>query len=274
MKQRIKTLILLFVGSFLIDIVTMPLRGFAFVACSTTSFIAYFIFTWWAIAKLGEKVERWKIFIAILCGFLALNLPVRIDMWSTALVSLPDFAMHLLGIFMGAIFAISAKWGRGVTAVLSLAMLLSINWVTNRHIYYVSHGTYSYERCDDVSKATIVDEHGVKVDMQGSLMVLDFWNKGCGYCFQAFPEYQKLFEKYGDKVRFYAVDITDDVGNQEDIALVREEGHTFPIAFISREEARNLFGITRVPNVVVVNPEGKMLFLGSVESCEQYIKDN
>lgn len=274
MKQKIKILILLFIGSFVIDLVTTPLRGVAFVACSITSFIAYFLFTWWAITKFSNKIERWKIFIAILCGFLALNLPVRIAVWSTALVSLPDFVMHLLGVFMGAIFSVSAKWGRVVTAAMSLIMLLSINWVTTRHLYYVNHGTYSHERCDDVSKATIVDEHGVKVEMQGSLMVLDFWNKGCGYCFQAFPQFQKLYEKYGDSIRFYAVDITDSAGNQEDVALVREEGHTFPIAFISRKEARELFGITSVPNVVVVTPEGKMLFLGSVERCEPYIKNN
>ncbi len=39
------------------------------------------------------------------------------------------------------------------------------------------------------------------------LAVVDFWSESCDLCMELMPDYQKLAEKYGEKVKFAKLDI-------------------------------------------------------------------
>jgi len=93
----------------------------------------------------------------------------------------------------------------------------------------------------------------------GKVVVLDFWATWCGPCIQAFPEYQRLHEKYRDnpEIAFYAVNTswrndTREMAQQ----FMRERGFTFPAVYDSLSRASTLLNIRSIPTTLVFDRKG------------------
>jgi len=92
----------------------------------------------------------------------------------------------------------------------------------------------------------------VKVsDFKGKPTVLVFWQVFCHGCKKELPAVSKLAEKYGDKVRFYAV-----VLGTRDILLIeekkREWGFDLPV-LIADYKGKSAFGIFGTPITVILD---------------------
>lgn len=108
---------------------------------------------------------------------------------------------------------------------------------------------------------TVVDAEGNSVnlsDMIGTPIVLNFWASWCPPCKSEMPEFNKVCEELGDKVRFVMVDAVD--GSRETkekgAAYIAQEGFTFPVYYDIEQSAVTEYGIRAFPTSFFIDSDG------------------
>ncbi|MDE5637612.1 MAG: hypothetical protein K2I43_06300, partial [Alistipes sp.] len=142
MKKQTKNLLVLFVVSFALDMATMPLRGIGLHWCSMVSLPLYLALTWYAVVRLSD-VAAWKVALAVLCGWMVVNVPVRVICWNNTIGSLSDAVMHVAGIAAGYLCSFRLRALRiAVLAVCAVlvwqAYPIMIHWIN-----YIECGSWS-----------------------------------------------------------------------------------------------------------------------------------
>lgn len=91
-------------------------------------------------------------------------------------------------------------------------------------------------------------------------VVAAFFKASCPVCQFTFPFLQRLYERYGnDEVAFLGISQDD---AKTTASFVKEYGATFPVALDLKEKgyaASNAYGLTNVPTIFLVDPEGSVL---------------
>lgn len=116
-----------------------------------------------------------------------------------------------------------------------------------------------------------------QLDSQGGkTLVLDFWNTGCGICFQKFPDFDKLKQKYAanPEVAFYAVNL---IQRKQGLSHVKKVTDTFSYRFenlytdsLAAEQCRKLLHIEAVPAMIIINKNAEVVYKGNMNT-EKYI---
>ena len=95
-------------------------------------------------------------------------------------------------------------------------------------------------------------------DFRGKPVLLNFWASWCGPCQMEMPDFQKYYERHGDKVNFVIVNLTD--GQQETVesasAFIKEKGYTFPVYYDTDIDAAMKYGVSAVPVSYFIDAEG------------------
>jgi len=113
-------------------------------------------------------------------------------------------------------------------------------------------------------------------DFAGKYTMLDFWHTSCGVCFQKFPELEKQYAKYNSNsnVAIYSVNVKlpqDKEGVSFEI--ISERGYSFPVLQSGlSEDAKNMFGVTVYPTVIVLDKTGAIVFRGRLEKAISFIE--
>lgn len=108
---------------------------------------------------------------------------------------------------------------------------------------------------------TVYDKDGKPVklsEMTGKPTVVNFWATWCGYCVEELPAFDRAAEKYGDKVNFMIVDLTDGMRETQDAALafLKEKGYTFPAYFDTDSSAAAAYAVQSIPLTLFVDKDG------------------
>ncbi len=96
----------------------------------------------------------------------------------------------------------------------------------------------------------------------GKPLVMNFWATWCPYCVQEMPDFQQLYEEYGDRVSFAFIDATD--GSRETLDAARswlaDNGLTDLPAYYDLDlNATAMFAARALPTTVVVSADGRIL---------------
>ena len=95
-------------------------------------------------------------------------------------------------------------------------------------------------------------------DFRGKPVLLNFWASWCGPCQMEMPDFQKYYERHGDKVNFVIVNLTD--GQQETVEsasdFIAEKGYTFPVYYDTDIDAAMKYGVSAVPVSYFIDAEG------------------
>ena len=98
----------------------------------------------------------------------------------------------------------------------------------------------------DKHNFTMIDKDGNTLklsDLTGKPIVLNFWATWCPYCVQELPDFEELYKKYGDRVNFAVVNVTDGSETVEKAKkFIAEKGYTFPIYFDTMQDGAQKYG--------------------------------
>lgn len=102
---------------------------------------------------------------------------------------------------------------------------------------------------------------------KGKIVVFDFWSTSCGVCFEKFPEFDKVYQKYKhrDDIVLYAVNLPTKRDTQETIMKTIDEhvNYSFPVLLAKEDsECWTQFKIRGVPHLMIIDKTGKVFFNG------------
>lgn len=107
-----------------------------------------------------------------------------------------------------------------------------------------------------------------KEDLEGRVVLLDFWTYACIECLETIPDMKELQERFGDKLLVVGVH-SGRFANEKNSQSIREAiikyDITYPVIDDSNLKIWSKFQIKAWPTVVLINPRGKVetVFEGS-----------
>ena len=81
-------------------------------------------------------------------------------------------------------------------------------------------------------------------------------------------DYQKLYERFGDKLRFVMLNACDTSAEVTSArSYLAENAFSFPVYYDAEHRVLQQFGITTLPTTIVLSPEGHVLLrrVGQIE---------
>ena len=89
----------------------------------------------------------------------------------------------------------------------------------------------------------------------GTVVVLDFWYRGCPWCIKAMPQLKKLRERFGDKsLALFGVNVDRDI---EDARFVADKLELNYPTLLS-EQTQEAYGVTGYPTIIIIDPAGRV----------------
>lgn len=87
-------------------------------------------------------------------------------------------------------------------------------------------------------------------------LLVNFWTSWCGPCQAEAPLLQALYEKYGDRIDFYAVNVTSDDKRESVDQFVETYGWTFPVLLDENGRLAELYRVMGYPTSFIIDRDG------------------
>lgn len=210
-----------------------------------------------------KQTMQWKIIVGIsaLLPVLIGYLPMYIRDFDGMRVALPSTIAHVAGVFFGYVMSNATQQFK---LGMSLVLIPSALWVSTQGYELWMHklhfDSYSGSNNEKLPNFSLRDERGSVVNiasLKGKFVVLDFWNTGCGACFQKFPLLEQYHERYltNASVKFYAVNIPLSRDKPRDANnIIKKKSYKFPVLYAAERSLATLFKVRVYPTVVVIDP--------------------
>jgi len=92
---------------------------------------------------------------------------------------------------------------------------------------------------------------------KGKVILLNFWATWCGPCRAEIPGLIDLQNKYKDQLQIIGMDIDDEESDVRDV--MKNESVNYPVAITPGPIRMAYGGISALPTVFVINPEGRVV---------------
>lgn len=96
-------------------------------------------------------------------------------------------------------------------------------------------------------------------DCRGKVTVINFWATYCGPCCKELPDFQKVYDEYGDSINIIAIHaelVTEDVA-----AFLKEQGYTMPFGYDADSSAAAACNVgSLIPQTVILNADGIVVY--------------
>lgn len=108
---------------------------------------------------------------------------------------------------------------------------------------------------------TVKDMNGNDIMLNAAkekkVLVLNFWATWCPPCQEEMPELEQFYKKYGNKVKFVAIDVQEspETINQ----FFKDNGYTYPTYTDLTGNISQIFNITGIPTTIVIDTEGTII---------------
>lgn len=217
--------------------------------------IAIFRASQWPYARLGQRVMVASSFLVVCLIFV---LP---DTKVTWVSSISGFAASLTGWLLP---EDTHKQWRGRIIVLLVAALISILVVPAWTSYQLKPTSQGWEGLS----FPLVDANGDTVSLPtGKVLVFDTWTIACGVCIRQFPEVDALYRQYqsDSMVEVFTINLPGInptfAGLAHRQTFAQQFDYAFPMYFSDQTSWKGL-RITYVPNLFVVDAEGRLVYKG------------
>lgn len=96
--------------------------------------------------------------------------------------------------------------------------------------------------------------------LQGNVVMVNFWASWCGPCREEMPLIEDLFQKY-KKLGFVVYGVNVDANPKDAQELLKASGVSFPVGYDTKNKVSQLYSIDSMPSTVMVDRKGNMRFL-------------
>ncbi len=242
--------------------------------------ICYCILTVVALTKNHGLHRSWVI-SAIVLPVILIYAPIHVNNFSQTLLSFPSFVAHYLGVLAGLLV-----FGTRVTRLkifISGILVLFSFWVGFEGYSFwlnrVNYGTFSGRVSKTVMPFKFYTADGRLIsnsDFRSKLVVLDFWNTGCGVCFEKFPKLETASNRFrkNESVSFYSVNIPlkrDSAGYARQVW--KDLSYTVPGLFADDPRLQEHFGVRVYPTTLIVKDGINVIYKGTIEGVEKVLEE-
>ncbi|MBA4387550.1 MAG: redoxin [Verrucomicrobia bacterium] len=117
----------------------------------------------------------------------------------------------------------------------------------------------------DLGKAEL---KGTIPDMEGKIVLVDFWASWCGPCRQSFPVMDKIYQEYKSKgLVVLAISVDEDATAMEQ--FLKKHPVSFPILHDVKQKLVESAGIETMPTSFLVDRKGKIVAVHNGFSLEK-----
>lgn len=114
---------------------------------------------------------------------------------------------------------------------------------------------------------TVYDAEGNAVrlsDFRGKPVIVNFWASWCGPCKSEMPDFQELYETYGQEIHFVMVNMTDGAQETKESAseFIGKMGYTFPVYYDTDLDATYTYGVYSIPTTFFFDESGNVIAYG------------
>ena len=114
---------------------------------------------------------------------------------------------------------------------------------------------------------TVYDGEGNPVTLEslrGKPVILNFWATWCGYCVMEMPDFQTMYDTYGEQIHFMMVNVTDGYQETQEAAstFITEKGFTFPVYYDLELSAASAYGVNAMPVTYFIGENGDLVAYG------------
>lgn len=89
---------------------------------------------------------------------------------------------------------------------------------------------------------------------------IKMWATWCKPCMEQMPHFQKLYEKFGDKVNFLAVDININEEQEQIAKVIKKFGLTMPVLLDNEGQLGVELGLVGTPYSVLINTDNNIVY--------------
>jgi peroxiredoxin len=97
-------------------------------------------------------------------------------------------------------------------------------------------------------------------ELEGQVVMLNFWATWCGPCRQEMPHLEALYKRYSDLgFTLLGVNVEEDSSGAD--KFLAETPVTFPILFDPKSEVSKMYEVIAMPSTVLIDRTGNMRFI-------------
>lgn len=258
----------------LLNLVGFPLS-------SLVGFLLYGFLTVICLYKFRVKLPPKYILLAIWMGVGLLETIYRCYSFKSSIISIPSSLLWWLGILCGYLYwKVSRSWLKVIVVLLPFLFTLWMSYCGySMWIHKLNFGSFTGKIEKVVtSDYSLFDEMHKEIklsQLKGKYVVLDFWHKYCGVCYSKMPMVENLYKRYREKNDILVAGVfayKQGEEHQEGTSILRNEGYTYSTFSTSFDSSvLKGFGIKCFPAVVVLNPDGNMIYFGDIEGAAKLV---
>jgi thiol-disulfide isomerase/thioredoxin len=268
-----KHYILSFMSSIALYISISPIRGYVSNQLSILSgFVLFYLLSFFWLKKYNENKGR--ITLSLILGILAIQIPIRWGAWDRSLISLPDSIFNFLGIISAySFFSTKNKFKYLLPIFAFSASVFMYFQGFGLWLHKLNFGEYLGKVIKPSPLALIGNnEVNERIDLSNrkQYKLLDFWHTKCGYCFEAFPKLEKIYNENSKDTNLLIFAVNKKLGSDslgQAAKMIKKYNYHFPLFFPEIDSLPEVYGITVYPTSLLVDPNGNIIFKGELEEC-------